>query len=141
MKTNTTTAPPKAPRRPPAFRLDPSRVARGRPDADPGDRRRAARLPQRGTVRLYPQRGAGFGAPATGLLLDLSESGMGVAHCRQLIVGEQVVAELHGADGKPVWVLCNIARCTPAGDWLFQIGLAFVRELDADEAADEAEEG
>ena len=131
MKANSTIAPSPAPRRSPAFRLDPARIARGRAgDEAPGDRRRAARLPQRGTVRLYPQRGAGYGAPATGLLLDLSETGMGVAHCRQLIEGEQVVAELHGTDGRPVWVLCTVARCHPAGDWLFQIGLAFVRELD-----------
>lgn len=99
------------------------------PNAEP-ERRITPRLrPALGTVCRFESR-EGTPAPKSGLVWNLSLSGMSVLMGRPPKAGEIVSAELADEAGtKAVAVLARVvhARPTPTGDFL--VGASFFREL------------
>jgi hypothetical protein len=92
------------------------------------DQRRQPRVALEADATIIP---LGYERPgATPIIArDLSSSGFGFLHNRQLALDEQFALVLPQIDDNPAIVLCEVAFWQPMGREIFAIGARFVRLL------------
>ena len=95
---------------------------------DHSEQRRQPRVALEADATIIP---LGYERPgATPVIArDLSSSGIGFLHNRQLALDEQFALVLPQTDDNPAIVLCEVAFWQPLGRDVFAIGARFVRVL------------
>jgi hypothetical protein len=67
-------------------------------------------------------------SPASVWLRIISFSGVGLLHCRQLIVGETVVLRFPTADRRGLLISCEVVHCQSIPNQFYRIGAKFLGE-------------
>jgi hypothetical protein len=99
------------------------------------DKRSAPRVGLRVQVDILLQPGSGRPAERMGCR-NLSASGIGLLHSREVPLGTEFVARLRASGAvDPVHISCVVVHCVRAAPDLFSIGARVVRVLSSDEAA------
>jgi c-di-GMP-binding flagellar brake protein YcgR len=107
----------------------PGRRSGGSSGTAADDRRRSVRVPQRGSFAIRPLLSDGVGAAVTVVLVDLSQTGMGVLHAQPLHVGTQfqipLTREIAAGAAEPISLVCTVVRCEKLDEELYSIGFEF----------------
>jgi hypothetical protein len=91
------------------------------------DRRRAIRVRHKTTFVIRQLLSNGVGEPMTVVLLDMSETGVGVMHSIPLRCGDQFQIPLTSgaASAETMTLICTVVRCEMLDDGLYNIGMEF----------------
>jgi hypothetical protein len=92
-----------------------------------GDRRGAIRVRHRTMFVIRQILSDGVGDPMTVVLVDLSDTGVGIIHSIPLRCGDQYQIPLTrgAATSESMSLICTVMRCEMLDDGLYNIGMTF----------------
>jgi hypothetical protein len=92
-----------------------------------GDRRGAIRVRHRTTFVIRQILSDGVAEPVTVVLVDLSDTGVGIIHSIPLRCGDQFQIPLTRgtATSESMSLICTVMRCEMLDDGLYNIGMKF----------------
>jgi hypothetical protein len=91
------------------------------------DRRRSIRVRHKTTFVIRQLLSNGVAQPMTVVLVDLSETGVGIMHSVPLRCGDQFQIPLTrgAATAEAMALICTVVRCEMLDDGLYNIGMEF----------------
>ena len=94
------------------------------------ERRDCSRIPMGARGTIIACNASGRHDPVSVIVLNVSESGIGVLHPAMMRTGESFILSVPGAAGyTPSAVLCSVLHAQKIGNGMFAVGAQFVRVL------------